>query len=209
MNLYYLYKLKNLITNQIYIGYTNNPKRRESEYRTLRCKEQQLVYKSIKHYGWENHCFEVFCTCVKELYCNLEVYFINHYNSYYYDNKLGLNLTKGGDNPPRMPGKLNPMYGKTHTLESRNKISNSKKGKPSYNKGVKLTGDLLLKQRKINELKRKKVIQLDKNGNFIKIWNGIKLASRELKISDATIIAVCKNNPKNHTAGGFKWKYLI
>ena len=128
--LYYIYKITNLVTNQLYVGYTINPIRRENEYRILKCKEQRLLYKSIKHYGWNNHKFEIFCTCIEDLYQNLEIYFIKHFNSYYYNNKkIGLNLSEGGDRPPRMPGKLNPMYGKTHTEESRNKISKKLTGK--------------------------------------------------------------------------------
>ena len=50
-----------------------------------------------------------------------------------------------------------------------------------------------------------KVIQYDKQGNIIKIWDYIKQASLELKIKDSNISECCKG--KRKSAGGFIWKY--
>lgn len=210
MDKVYLYKITNLITNQIYIGKTIDPKRRESDYRYLKCKEQKLLYKSIKHYGWNNHIFESFCCCIKEISSDLEIYFIRYYNSYYPDNKeFGLNYSRGGDNPPIMRGKDNPMFGKKHTQETKDKISKLKLGKASPLKGTKITDIVLLeKMKQIGILKSKKIIQLTKTNIFIQEWDSIKEAKRKLNIDESTIIKVCKGIPGNHTAGGFKWKYL-
>ena len=49
----------------------------------------------------------------------------------------------------------------------------------------------------------KKVIQYDLNGNYIKTWNYITHAQKELKIYNIT--NACKGI--NNTAGGFKWQY--
>jgi hypothetical protein len=53
---------------------------------------------------------------------------------------------------------------------------------------------------------RKSIVQMDLNGVQIKIFDGIKEASRELNINSGSIVKVCKNI--RPTAGGFKWKYL-
>ena len=50
-----------------------------------------------------------------------------------------------------------------------------------------------------------KVIQCDKQGNIIKIWDYIKQASLELKIKDSNISECCKG--KRKSAGGFIWRY--
>ena len=50
-----------------------------------------------------------------------------------------------------------------------------------------------------------KVIQYDKQGNIIKIWDYIKQASLELKIKDSNISECCKG--KRKSAGGFIWRY--
>lgn len=55
-----------------------------------------------------------------------------------------------------------------------------------------------------NKLKRK-VNQYDINNNFIKQWNSIKEAHRDLNINDANITRCCKGIYK--TTGGFIWRY--
>lgn len=53
----------------------------------------------------------------------------------------------------------------------------------------------------------KRVKQLDKdNGELIKEWNGIILASNELKIDPGNISSCCRG--KRRTAGGYVWKFL-
>lgn len=51
----------------------------------------------------------------------------------------------------------------------------------------------------------KKVIQLSKDGEFIKEWDCIKTASKVLGICMSSICAVAKG--KTHTAGNYKWQY--
>lgn len=43
---------------------------------------------------------------------------------------------------------------------------------------------------------------------FIKEWSSIKEASETLKISAASIGAVCNHSSKRHTAGGFVWSFF-
>ena len=51
----------------------------------------------------------------------------------------------------------------------------------------------------------KKIIQLTKDGNFIREWDCIKSASETLGICMSSICAVARG--KAHTAGNYKWKY--
>ena len=53
----------------------------------------------------------------------------------------------------------------------------------------------------------KKVIQYDKNGNFIKEWKCIMDVQRELGINNANISQCCQKNKKYKSAGGYIWKY--
>lgn len=82
-------------------------------------------------------------------------------------------------------GSNNPFYGKKHTEESRKKMSESLRG--------------------INSPNTKRVIQFDKQGNFIQIWDYIKQAAEALGINNCSIGACCRGSRK--TAGGFKWEY--
>lgn len=50
-----------------------------------------------------------------------------------------------------------------------------------------------------------KIVQLDKNGKTLKVWESIVIAARNLKIDKGNICACCKG--KRKTAGGYIWKY--
>lgn len=49
------------------------------------------------------------------------------------------------------------------------------------------------------------VIQLSKEGDFIKTWKSIALAQKQLNITNGKISECCKG--KRKTTGGYKWKY--
>ena len=63
---------------------------------------------------------------------------------------------------------------------------------------------LELRQNK-NNARIRPVIQLDKEGNFIREWESITNVSKTLKISDGNIVLCCKGI--NKSAGSFKWRY--
>lgn len=60
------------------------------------------------------------------------------------------------------------------------------------------------KERHPNRVK-KKIIQYDKDGNFIRNWECAKDVKNELGIDNGDIGKCCKG--KKNTAGGYKWKY--
>jgi len=60
-------------------------------------------------------------------------------------------------------------------------------------------------QRQDKTKQRKIILQYSLNGDFIKEWAGILIASRGLKIANSNIIQTLKG--KRNQAGGFIWKY--
>lgn len=88
--------------------------------------------------------------------------------------------------------------GKHSSKETRNKMSFSQSGIKNSFYGKKHTEEYLLR-------KRKPIIQLDVNDNFIKEWLSITDASESLKIKCSGISFVLKGKYK--TSGGFKFKY--
>jgi group I intron endonuclease len=153
-----IYKITNP-KGKNYIGSTVDLKRREKEYEKLKCKNQILIYNSLKKYGWENHTFEIIEKCDIELLNEREIYWTEYYKAFSEDG--GLVLQVGGNNgyqssdtkdrkSKSMKGKLlgrsnigvknswvdsNRIGGNTgHSLssESKNKISISKQNHPMY-----------------------------------------------------------------------------
>lgn len=133
-------------------------------------------------------------------------------------------IMSGKNNPMygiRLCGSLSHSYGKKLTEEQRRKISEAKKGKPGHPQseehkerlrrlmtGVPKTEEHKKKISKtltgrICEEKRKPVIQYTKNGVFVKEWQCISDAQKELNIVH---ISECANRKRNY-AGNFIWRY--
>lgn len=94
-----IYKIENP-KGSIYIGQSKNVEKRLGRYKKLQCcKFQLLLYRSFLKYGIENHTFEVLekGEFTKEDLNKLEKEYIVKYNSFRKLNKLGMNLTTGGD----------------------------------------------------------------------------------------------------------------
>lgn len=83
----------------------------------------------------------------------------------------------------RYTGPDNPFYGKKHTKETRLLISRLR----TENGGI-------------------PVIQMSKDGDFIRCWQGAAYAARALGISSPSSITECCKG-KRKTIGGYKWRY--
>lgn len=67
-------------SGRLYIGQAVDLERRKAEYKSLKCKSQQLLYKSIIKYGFENHTFDIIERCSIEKLHEREMYFIDKFN---------------------------------------------------------------------------------------------------------------------------------
>lgn len=236
-----IYKTINLINKKIYVGQdlNNNPKYLGSGL---------LLNRAIKKYGKHNFKKEILEYCKsKDDLNNREIYWIDNLNAI----NEGYNITKGGSggdvisNHPnskqikeklrkslkwsddrrkkqKLKGKDNPMFGKTHSVETRKKIGSreyakgedhyaygktmsdetkkklsvANKGKPGYWKGKNIPDSTRYSQ-------SIKIDQFSLDNNFIKTWNSISDASRETGAKH--ISQVCKGKRKSSL--GFIWKY--
>lgn len=157
-----IYKITNP-NNQIYIGQSNNITRRKYQYSKKQCKRQYKIYNSINKYGWKNHTFEIIKECDINDLNNFEERFIKQYDSF--NTPHGLNLTSGGDSKKhsketieklskRMKG--NKIWlGKTHTTNTKQKISQSNKGKTFSDKTRKKMSESAKKKKVSNETRKK------------------------------------------------------
>ena len=102
----YIYKITNLITNQVYIGQTkNNPIVRWNREKrdASNSLNNTLLAKNFREYGFDNFQWEVVEECSNENLDDKEKYWINYYQSF----NSGLNMTRGGNGSPSFV-KLNP-----------------------------------------------------------------------------------------------------
>lgn len=112
------------------------------------------------------------------------------------ETKKNISLSKKGKPLPH-------LNGKERSLSHRKNISLSLKGRTSPNKGKKFDDQYRKKLSDAHSHQKKKVIQINKNGEIIKIWDSIADAKKEYKNNH--ICECCLGKVK--TAAGFKWKY--
>lgn len=98
-----VYKITNKINGKIYIGISNNPKRRWQEH--ISCGSigsYSLIHTAIKKYGVKNFTFEIIDWF--EDYEEKEKYYIEYYRSLV---PYGYNISAGGNDPPHLKGEEN------------------------------------------------------------------------------------------------------
>lgn len=204
---------------KVYIGITGKEveKRWQNGYGY---KTQKLFWRAIEKYGWNNIKHEIlFYGLSKEQAEIVEQMQIALYDS---TNPLkGYNISRGGD--------CN-MLGLKHTEETKQKMSQKAKGRKIWCEGKKLSSEHIEKLKKshqgyrqsedtkrkraeklkghfVNKEKlNKRVIQLDKKGNPIKVYESISVACKTLGISTTSHISECCRG-KRKTANGYCWKY--
>lgn len=125
----YIYKTINLITKNFYIGQHTTDK----EYDSYLGSESELN-KDIKKYG-KNYFLKgiiEYCDSIENLN-EREIYWIDYYNAI----ENGYNICKGGGGYPLLYGKDNAFFGKKHSDETKKKLSNYRKLRDPWNKGLK------------------------------------------------------------------------
>ncbi len=184
---YKIYALVEKITNNIrYIGLTKNPlKYRLSQH----LRDRSINHKTnwIKKIGVDNIDIILIEDGIKtkEEICEREIFFISKYR---YDGFNLVNTTNGGEgwnntkftenhklnislNHSDFSGSKNPMYNRSHTKESRDKISHGKKGKPNSSLTKFKSGDQLGEDNPNSTLTKHDVIMirnLFETGNYSK-----------------------------------------
>ena len=220
-------------SNKVYIGITcQKPKKRWKNGYAYR--PHKYFYRAIEKYGWDNFTHEIVAEgLTKEQACQMEMDLIARYKSnnpeYGYNCSIGGESGYNGVHHPRSEefrkhmseirmGKPSPRKGIRASEETRRKMSESKKGTRhseetkrkigEKSKGRIPSEETRRKMSESNKGKRRnmlKVYQYDKDGTFIKEWDAIVDAARELNLKGTNISRVCRGKLKS--TGGFVWKY--
>lgn len=112
----YIYKITSP-SNRVYVGSTKNVEYRFKQYKSLKCKQQTILYRSFLKYGVENHKFEIIEECSIDCMLQKESYWGNIFNCLNSEIGLNCNLPKVSDTIP------------CRSEETKNKISIALLGK--------------------------------------------------------------------------------
>lgn len=199
-----IYCIENLVNGKKYIGQSVDITKRWYEHRrTLKLKQHDNIYlqRAWDKYEEDNFQFYIITICEVERLDELEIYFINLFNTT--NNEYGYNMTLGGDG----------TFGYKHTEETKRYISEIQTGrklseehinsiknawKNKIESGYRPKTEHLLEYN-INQ--GKKIDCYDANsGVFLCTFSGIQTASRKLNLEATNICKVllghhkrCKN----------------
>lgn len=121
-----IYKIENKINGKVYIGQSINIERRWREHNCNYINSSTVLYKAIRKHGIANFTFEIIHTCSENELNELEIYYIEKYNSFAYNSgSNGYNMTFGGDNNTR--GRIVSKSQKVKTsLTAKERLKNRK-----------------------------------------------------------------------------------
>lgn len=231
----YIYTLSDPISFDIrYVGITNNPSNRYRQHlcttssKKSHCRSWIL---SLKNNNLQP-IMEILDVCEDFLGELMEQYWISQIKSWGFDLT---NLTVGGEGiggfkfsqeslkkrslnrvhkrPSEKSIQALVNYNKNgRTEEHRRNLSKAKKGKSSSNKGIPMSEEHKKKLSKVKMGKpatwrHRKVLQYSTNNVLIKEWINATVASKELNISRANIVACLKE--RRNKCGNYIWKYKI
>lgn len=204
-----IYKATNLVNGKVYIGQTVQPlKNRMGEH--LRVKKKTYFEKALIKYGVHNFCVTIIdkAESVNELN-QKEIFWIKFYNAF---GRNGYNMCEGGGNTTGYHhtettkeimskkkiglynGKDNPFYGKKHSKESSQKMSESRKGRYIDDEWRKHISESSKQKRKV------------RNIETAEVFNSIKEAADKYNIVPTHITRVCRG--RRNTTGGYHWEYI-
>lgn len=128
-----IYLVKNLSNHKIYIGKTMLSLRaRRRNHLKAATRTNQAFHKAIIKYGKLNFRWYILDSSAKNDFelCELEKHYISFFKS---QNKTLYNMTNGGDG---LAGRVSPMKGKHHSVETKAKIGAANKGNIAWNIGI-------------------------------------------------------------------------
>lgn len=204
----YIYKITNLVNQSIYIGQTVNTiahrwRDHLDTYSNSNSKSHYyILYKAMRKYGIQNFEITEVEQCDNNLLNEREYYWIKQFDSYYLHNH-GYNMTWGGEGTLKYSDEeILALWDKG--LKS-SEIAKALGANPcTISNRLKTLKPGEARKRHFDSNK-KAILQYDLNGNFIKEWDCVNNAEKELSVSSGSITRCCKK--EYVMAFNSLWKY--
>ena len=207
-------------TGRVYIGQSVDIKRRIRVYRyPEQAKSQRKLYDSLNKYGYEKHKFEIVMQCDIEKLDEMEIFYIDAYNTF--NTKHGLNCNHGGlsqaihsEETKRRRSESNK--GRKVSDDSRRRMSEAAMGrKQGFNQKLKKSKAMVGRKFNVNTSSQYVGVSFNKNA---KKWSAkIKSDGKnvhlgyfddELEASHAYQLALAKLKDGTFNHADYKPKYL-
>lgn len=203
---HFVYITINLINQKLYIG-----KHSTNDLNDGYLGSGKLLLKALKKYGKKNFTLDILEKCSDQKTAfERERFWINFFGGGKKPH-IAYNLTEGGEgnrghrhSPETIskishPGKLNGMFGKNHSKETKNKIRQKVIGRKHKKESIKWMSDRKKgsknkfygrthteESKEKNRLKHAKtVFELDANNNLKKMWKGVYSINQALNTTAA------------------------
>lgn len=205
---YCVYAHINKINGKIYIGQTcNKPKDRWSNGAGY--KHCTYFYKAIQKYGWDGFEHEIIASYLtKDEADNFETLLIAIFDT---TNPInGYNLKSGGHKNSILSEETKKKIGDANrgrklTDEQKQKLSQARKGNKLIEETKRKISQSLMKQA-IENFDNVSLLQYDKNGILLSIYNNVREAQQATGIN-VNAINNCLGG-RSKSAGGFMWRYV-
>ena len=226
MNNYFVYVHINKINGKTYVGQTNNIKRRWRS-NGIEYEKSHYFYNAIQKYGWDNFEHKILKEGLTKKHADeYEEYYINFYHSRYNENGYNIReagshgslsketkdkisntmsekgLWKGDKNPRHIDplvGDRNGMYGKHHTEETKQKISNALKGRTLSEERKQQISTFM----NTNHPRARKVRCIETG----EIYNSARKAAEAYGVGHSSISRVC--NGERKSIKNLHWEWYI
>lgn len=213
-----IYKITSPV-GKVYIGQSVDIKKRLRAYRyPEQVKSQRKLYSSLKKYGYKKHKFEIVMQCDIEKLDEMEIFYIDLYNTF--NTKHGLNCNHGGQSQAihteeTKRRRSESLKGRKASKESRKRMSEAAKGrKQSLNQKLKKSKAMVGRKFNFNTSSQYVGVSFNKNA---KKWSAkIKAGEKnvhlgyfndELEASNAYQLALAKVKDGTFNPADYKPKY--
>lgn len=208
-----IYKITNLTNGKVYIGQAKNFHQRKLDHFKKTAINQRPInlHEDMNKLGKENFEMTLIEKCDESQLDIREEYWTDVYKK---DCDM-YNIVSGNPSYSEHNSKIQrEKFSKMNKINWENPEYRAKKSKQSSELQKKRLQNPEYLAEKSKQLKahtdklKKQVAQYDKEGNLIKVFDGVRIAERETGVDSRKISMVANHKKYRKSAGGYRWEYI-